>query len=634
MIGLQAFRRFGNANSWLSLCESELPTEPAKAIVELLTSASPSEEAFDLLGVEKRHRGLVNRAAVCAGRGSYKTSISVVAAVDRLLRFDHSAVVAPGSEVVAVVISPTKGQSSQALRNARPICEKLAALLGGRLRERSAADSAEFIFEGIGTPYVPILRVAPADEAAVRGAAMVAVVFDEASWLPTGDEYKSTDVDLEAGATPRIIQFGDKGLFLMVSTPGLVGGLFHTTMTEPKDGTLVLGPFPTWQINLSITEAEARSRFPEHVFLQEIACSVWGARESQFINASAAMACVDRDEEYQRGPRELREAILAIDVANVHDAIAFAVGYVAEKQIRPDAAPVTTLVIDHLETMKPTATNPIGITRIAERAAAISRAYGSITVIADMRSFVDLSEQMEDRGFRVCMESDEDERRRWIAKGGKVLVMRGMQPALQTPRWTGLKDLAHGGRLSLPDTSEGREGAKELASLRATTLPSKFLKVEAASGAKDDIADCLALLGEACFWRPSIRQDGLRTEFVHDGIGLDLETREVRARNGRHVLKDKQGNIVGIGEPHVNDPDFPEYFATKFAAGEMTPNCRAFVKIRIGQEYAHPGQGEAVLADLLKEGLLHRERHPVFAMIEQERDPLLAMMSQPGRTKI
>lgn len=620
MITLQAFRRLSNANSWLSLCDAELPSEMARAIVEVLTSKALSKEACALLGIEP-FEGYVNRAAACSGRGTYKTTEDIIVCCHRLIYPDHSAVVAPGSEVVAVIVSPTKAQSSQALRNARPICEKLAALLGGRLRERSAADSAEFIFEIPGIPYVPVLRVGPADEASIRGSATCCVVFDEASWLPTGDDYKSSDRDLETAATPRILQFGENGLFLMTSTPGLVGGLFHETMTEPKPGTLVLGPFPTWQINPSITEADARSRFSEHVFNQELACTTWGARESQFINASAAMSCIDRDEEYQRGPRELREAILAIDVANIHDAIAFAVGYVAEKQIRPDAAPVTTLVVDHVETMKPTAANPIGITRIAERAAAISRAYGSITVIADTRSFVDLSEQMDERGFRVCMESDEDERRKWIAKGGKVLVQRGMAPQMQTPRWTTLRDLTHGGRLSLPDTSEGREGAKELASLRATTLPSKFLKVEAASGAKDDIADVLALLAEACFWRPSIRQDGLRTEFVHDGIGFDFETREVRARNGRHVLKDKNGNVVGIGEPHVNDPDFAEYFATKFAAGEITPNCRAFVKLRTGQEYAHRAQGEAVLADLLKEGLLQGESHPVFAMLEQETDP-------------
>lgn len=632
MITLQAFRRLGNANSWLALCESELPSAPAQAIVELLTSKTPSKEACALLGVEP-FEGYANRAAVCSGRGTYKTTEDIIVAGDRLLRHDHSSVVAPGSEVVAVIVSPTKAQSSQALRNARPICERLAALLGGKLRERSAADSAEFIFEVPGIPYVPVLRVGPADEASIRGSATCCVVFDEASWFATGDGYKSTDRDLETAATPRILQFGEAGLFLMTSTPGLVGGLFHETMTEPKPGTLVLGPFPTWQINPTITEADARARFPEHVFNQELACSTWGARESQFINASAAMACIDRDEEYQRGPRELREAILAIDVANIHDNIAFAVGYVAEKQIRPDAAPVTTLVIDHVETMKPTAVNPIGVTRIAERAAAISRAYGSITVIADMRSFVDLSEQMEERGFRVCLESEEDERRRWIARGGKVLVMRGMAPAQQTPRWTNLRDLAHGGRLSLPDTPEGREGAKELASLRATTLPSKFLKVEAASGAKDDIADVFALLAEACMWRPSIRQDGLRTEFVHDGIGFDLETREVRARNGRHVLKDKDGRIVGIGEPHVNDPDFPEYFAVKLVAGEVTPNFRAFVKMRTGREYHDRAQAEAVLAELVKEGAIERE-HPVFTILERERDPIEWRLNRPGyRTK-
>lgn len=632
MITIEAFRRLGNANSWLALCDAELPSDPARAIVEVLTSRAPSKEACEMLGVSRRS-GLVNRAAVCSGRGTYKTTEDVIVCCDRLLRHDHSAVVAPGSEVVAVIVSPTKGQSSQALRNARPICGKLAALLGGKLRERSAADSAEFIFEIPGIPYVPVLRVGPADEASIRGSATCCVVFDEASWLPTGDEYKSTDRDLETAATPRILQFGEAGLFLMTSTPGLIGGLFHETMTEPKDGTLVLGPFPTWRINPSISEAAARAQFSEHVFRQELECSTWGARDSQFINASAAMACIDREEAYPRGPRELREAILAIDVANVHDAIAFAVGYQAETQIRPDAAPVTTLVIDHVETMKPSAANPIGIVRIAERAAAISRAYGSITVIADLRSFVDLSEQLEERGFRVCLESDEDERRKWITKGGKVLVMRGMQPAQQTPRWNALRDYAHGGRLSLPDTTEGRDGAKELASLRATTLPSKFLKVGAASGARDDIADVLALLAEACAWRPSIRQDGLRTEFIHDGLAFDLETREVRARNGRHVLKDKDGKIVGIGEPQVNDPDFPEYFATKFAVGEMTPNCLAFVKLRTGEEFTHRAQGEAVIAELLKEGSIQPE-HPVHAMIEMERDPLwFRMNSRPWRTR-
>jgi hypothetical protein len=121
----------------------------------------------------------------------------------------------------------------------------------------------------------------------------------------------------------------------------------------------VLGPYPTWKINPTITESDARARFPDHVFQQELACASWGARESQFINVSAAMACVDRDEEYQRGPRDLPSAVLAVDVANTHDQIAFAVGWLAEKRVRADAAPVLSLVIDHVETWKPTNDKPL-----------------------------------------------------------------------------------------------------------------------------------------------------------------------------------------------------------------------------------------------------------------------------------
>ena len=64
-------------------------------------------------------------------------------------------------------------------------------------------------------------------------------------------------------------------------------------------------------------------------------------------------------------------------------------------------------------------------------------------------------------------------------------------------------------------------------------------------------------------------------------------------------------------------------------AGEVTPNVRAFVKMRTGREYEHRAQAEAVLAELVDEGAIHRE-HPAIAILEQENDPIARRMNRPG----
>ncbi len=627
MISLDAFRALGSANSWLTLIDAELPSPVTRTILDVLSGARPSPEAVEVwksICDQPWPDELVTQALLQMGRGSLKSTIDIMQAIDRLLRFDAGPFVAPGSEVLALVCAPSKKQAAGAIRNALPIVEKVAELLGGKAHVRAAADATEVEFAIPGLTYVAKLVVGTADEATIRGGAHVVVIFDEAGWFPSGSRSVNTLADLVVAATPRVLQF-PHGFVGYSSTNGPPSGRFYDLVQSAAAGLLKIGPVASWNANPAMPEARLRAELRPEEVSQEIECKTWGLRDAAFIPAGPAMACIDEEGIYTpKGLRTIAGGLVGFDRGG-RDEIAYVLGYRIDVEIAPGKH-VAHLVVEHAECWRPTSIPSADIQ--ADRAGRLSIAAGGVPVLADVSGFVEVSKHLHEvLGFRVAAAADEEDRLALVRRGGKLVLQVSMTAEVQTRRWQKLRDFVVGGRLHLPDTEGGRELARELTTLRATQLASKNLRVDAQSGAEDGLVDCLSYIAGYLDSLPASSADGvqdvyaIRSQFWDHQFGLVVDG------SWRRMMR---GKDLGPGEPPLHHPSFAAYFASRVASGMITDRVETFCRSRLGKSDDDPlthADLHAVVGELVRSGEIPKDAAAV-AVIEEREDPMAYAMSR------
>ena len=514
------------------------PSEPVAALLDAMCGA-PSTRGrraiWRTLTAAPWPTSRVTLGAICKGRRGLGTTAAALLVVCDLLRPQLDAHAAPGARLHGLIVCPRLPQAREAAHAARMVLDWLGSL-GVRYAARGLGDLAELEITEPRYATHRLLAIRPADDVGARGLAIATAVFDEAGFLPSEEWLTVRDVDIVRAIEPAGLQFGRDRRVLFVSSPGAPGSYFHKLVESPPPAAVVVRA-ASWILNPRITREQCLelARGDVDVFRQEYEASAFGASGEAFIPADAARACIDSSaERTPKGTRTIRGAVVAVDFASTSDECAFAVAFPVEREITAGHRPVREVVIEHLETWRGTRSAPITAIRAAERAAALSLAFGGVPVVADGRSFVDLSSHLEQRHrFVVIRSGDDEDRLRAIGGGGQVVVERPMGPERQTPRWRLVRDLVLGRRLHVPATPEGEKLVSQLAGLRATQLSSGWLKVE---GRRDDLADAVALLAEACTRTPA-----------EDGTGAVLERVVTAARSTREAGWEFQAEWYRIG---------------------------------------------------------------------------------------
>lgn len=632
MITIDAFRRLGSCVAWLVLISMVLPSVVANAILYAACGAAAPPDLMDAwrsISKEAFPTSPVAHLILQIGRGGFKSTMLFILAIDRLLRFDPRPFIAPGSEVTAVIVAPKMKQAAAIVRSNRALAEAVAALLGGKLVVRDMTDGAEMIFDIPNLGYVARIVVGPADQATIRGIAPVFFGVSEAGWMPSAAKAANTLAVVRVGVVPRGRAQFPHFLECEESTNGPPAGYFFEVCQNPPAGALKIGPLSSGTVNSTIDDAKLRETLSPEEYSQEILCTTWGLKEAAWIPTAPAMAIVDEDGEWTAGTiPQTTGARVAFDHGG-KDEIATLLGRRVEVEIAPGHF-VAHLVFDFGDYWRPERTPPTS--EQVKLPLNVSRAAGGVPIICDGRAIADVQSEASQAGFKSPEIGDDDERRKYLGRGGKIVVQMPMDPRHQTERFTRLRELVMAGRVHVANTDAGRELARQLTMLRATTLASRYLRIEAESGAEDGLADCASYLAEAFDSMPGMRRDGVRNVRRYGNVHFDFETRSV-VPDDEWIIVDKDGHEIGKGAPPPDDPSMPSYFIGKWSIGEQDGACRAFLRMRLGKEHASRPEVEALLEELATEGSIQRE-HPVLVALEQERDPLLAMMRQPGRTRI
>lgn len=561
-----AFRHCRSATDLLRLAGASPASPPIGVILDALGGKRLSRaqaRVWSELSPQRPPKERPGRAAICVGRRGLKTSgIVAPQAVYELLCGGHGTHAAAGSRVYAVVVAPRLAQAREAVRGVRGVLDSLAPL-GVRYRTRGESGSTEVVVESPRSRVERVISIFAADAVAVRGYAICFAAVDEAAFLQSDDAHVQTDRDLIRALAPGMTQF-PRAQLVLSSTPGPPQGEFHRAVLKPKRGELLVRA-GTWQTNPRISEQRCRELADDDAtFEQEFAARTFGYHNTPFIDAAKALTCVG-SVHAKKGPRAGHFAV-GLDVGQLQDSTAIVACGSFEEEIAADRTPLRHVVCEHIELISADRRAPTLIEAIAARAHAVSRAFDRAPIIFDQFAGPTVKAELTKLGTR--------EHTGGGTPGRGTFVQASMSPQSQTPRWKLARQLVHGSRLHLPDTSEAETLARQLGQLRATQLGSGALKVE---GRKDDVADAFALAAEVALALPPNEGPDGRVEHRIDGVsfehgrGLDVRQRWVR------VLPD--GREVPAETPTWH-PSFPDYAREMLASGRSTPGIERWLAAR------------------------------------------------------
>jgi hypothetical protein len=418
------------------------------------------------------------------------------------------------------------------------------------------------ITEPVGACEV-ILAVFVASEVSVRGYALPFFAIDEAGFFAS--EGPSSLAGVLRAMRPGGATFPDAGS-LLVSSPGPPEGAFHDAVQKsPKDVLLVRAP--TYVMNPRVSRERCWELADEDAttFAIEYEASRFGYSSEGFIDTSR-LSFGDRFTGL--GPRK-GFFVVALDAGQLVDSSAFIVLSVADVEI-PGASPVRHFVVEEIDAIPASKTNPPSIEMIVARACGLSSKWGGASIVSDPYLAVEAARAFKQRGFGEYVGD-------WYPTG-RSYWKAPMSAPKQTPRWTTLRSIIAGDRLHLPDTPIARELVRQLGQLTATTLSTGSLKVE---GKRDDLADALALAVDVGMRIPPTATTGGSTiEMIDSGFHRSMDGR-FHYDLPKYVRRYANGDVRQVELP-TWDPNFEAYAREMLANGMTTPGIEQWRREKSG----------------------------------------------------
>jgi len=459
----------------------DLPAPPAMRAIFRAAYGDPLSDEdrahFDKLSGGRNVPPDASEIAICAGRGSTKTSVAAA----RFLVFEatqipHAVALSPGQKGICAIVSTEKtNQSAELLNACRGLCE-LPAIK--RLVTRMTADEIEFS-TGI------IIRKLAADSKLLRGSRYVAVVLDEAAFLGwDGVDPDDAIVRSLRGGMVRI-EGAPRRKLLAVSSANVKRGWFYDTITDchGKDDAPTLafhGGSLDYNPHTSREDlAAAKARDPIG-YLREYESVFMDIVQHGFFASHVIDRSVDLGRSEPIAHDDGARVRIALDVAWSSDG--FAVAVAQTKLVYADDSKTIkkriTTVLD-VQAWKGTKGAQLSPTVMMARVSGICRRYDQSSLVLDQFNAQPLIEMLAGPPFRI-----KAKRIDW--HGGDAVGSKG-------DRFRAVREAMIAGDLRLPDLPGLRDEFERIAS---KALPTGGDRIEAVRGHDDQVCAVVLAVSE------------------------------------------------------------------------------------------------------------------------------------------
>lgn len=430
-------------------------------------AATLTQFARDALGVElyDGQRALLDRCIasgrrrwlLALGRRSGKDLMAAVLSIHDAVLGDYSGLLRLGEERFIVVVATRQDQARSFVRVVRELLDHAPdQSLRALVEDTGSADEVRF------RSGVTIVAM-PCSSRATRGLAVSTLILNEAAHMSTAEEGWQAGRAVYRALVPSTVQFGDKALVIVMSSPLWASGIFWDLFSagmSGADSTLHVEQQPTWEMNPTVTR---ESLEPEFLADPDSARVEYGAEFAEgagaFLNATAVHECIVKGRPELPPLPEVRY-VAAADPAFAAggDAFTFAIGHKSG----------STVVIDRLLSWRGKS-SPLNSDAVLDEIAAAAHEYGVRELTSDQYAVIPLADGLRKRGVFLRGQPLTNELKADIYGTLKRALNLGEVELLDDPRL-----------------------ASELVHLQMRPTPSGKPKIGAAAGHHDDLAMVVA----------------------------------------------------------------------------------------------------------------------------------------------
>lgn len=452
---------------------------------------------------------ITNINLIC-GRRSGKTLLSAIIAIYCAISNNWKPFLKKTPFATVLILSHSKEFSDEVLEVIKGLVEAspiLSALINKRAKQTSSHLNliVPFIKDGEITYSRVQLKVGAASSKTTRGVAACAVLCDEIAYWNLDENMKETDTKILKAVRPALKQFGEHGMLIKLSSPGIKQGVLYDEreryVKDELPDSYAVFKAPTWMMNPEIPLKELRDEWkldPESFDVEYRAN--FADSLSNFMSPEKIDLSITRGIKYQ-SPSDDKNVkyFAAIDAAFKADRFTFTLVGVVENR-------VTQYVVMGWEG---TRQDPVKAHTVAEYVKNVSKVFPLDYVGADQFAFHPLKEIFDQYGVE--------------------LKEYTFTPMFKRKIYMNLKRLVNSEQLDLLDHAQQ---VKELKELVVEQTPTGTAKISHPAGGKDDYADVIAT---SCF---------LATEGQTTGK-FEFEALDIIKTYG--VKTDNQGRSIGAG---------------------------------------------------------------------------------------
>lgn len=412
-----------------------------------------------------------NRINLIVGRRGGKTTLAAIVAIYSTIKVNWKPYLTKTPVATVLVLSHSVDLSEEILDILKQLVEGSELL--NRLRNLKKKNTTK-IFH-LKVPFVKEdgetiewsnvrVKVGAASKKTTRGSAVCTLLCDEIAFWNLSEESAEPDTEILRAARMSLLQFGEHGTIIKMSSPGIKQGVLYDEWMKREDikDDYIQFKAPSWVWNTILPKEEFKKewRLDPDGFDTELRANFVDSI-SNFILPEFVDLCVTRGVSFQP-PADDRHTIYsaAIDAAFKGDRFAFSVVGYNEKR-------VTQYVLKYWEGTKK---KPVQIHEVATYIRTICRQYGLNEIAGDQYSFQPLRELFLQYGIN--------------------LVENTFTLPYKRKIYFGLKRLVHNQQMDLLDVPLL---SKEIKELVVEQTASGQIRIGHPQGGSDDLADATAV---------------------------------------------------------------------------------------------------------------------------------------------
>jgi hypothetical protein len=476
-----------------------------------------------------------NRINLIVGRRGGKTTLAAIVAIYSTIKVNWTPYLTKTPVATVLVLSHSVDLSEEILDILKQLVESSELL--NRLRNLKKKNTTKIFHlkipflkeDGESVEWSQVrVKVGAASKKTTRGSAVCTLLCDEIAFWNLSEEAAEPDHEIIRAARMSLLQFGEHGTIIKMSSPGIKQGVLYDEWQrrdEIKDDYIQFkAPSWVWNTILPKEEFKKEQRLDPEGFDTELRANFVDSI-TNFILPEFVDLCVMRGISFNP-PSDDRQTIYsgAIDAAFKGDRFAFSVVGYNEKR-------VTQYVLKYWEGSKK---RPVQIHEVAAYIRTICRQYGLNEIAGDQYSFQPLRELFLQYGIN--------------------LVENVFTLPYKRKIYFGLKRLIHNQQMDLLDIPLL---SKEIKELVVEQTASGQIRIGHPQNGSDDLADATAVAA----YRVMERAGGVQVQYgevvmSNDyGVRVDIQGRAFTAPPVE-LLHNYQGfaDVIDNSKEWVKDP--------------------------------------------------------------------------------